>query len=160
MFKILSLDENSFRVEVYFLRLDKKHTFSRAFTNKHDTIPTLRGEWLHFLVSETYSLGSRCFMINQGAKGIEMAMQSVETYWNWATMKKDEKGYMWPPPERIMTEWIKVRAWLKVMLPNDKHPEYSQLKEILRNMNEMNDMFLAQFNNKGIITTHIEKIAV
>lgn len=159
MFKIISLNENSYSLEMYYLLLDKTATVVRKFDSEFDVVPDLRGEFLNYLIHETYAFAARCYSINQAQKGIENAMLSVETYFLWAVIKKDENGYSWPPVERIMTEWIKVRAWLKVMLPKENHASYSQLKNILKNMNEMNEMFLAQFKNKGIIST-IEKQTV
>lgn len=152
MFKILSLNENSFSLELSLLTLDKTEKIFRAYPVENETIPYLRGEFLHYLSDQTLGFALRCFEINQAQKGIHTGLESALTYYKWAVMKKNENGYSWPPVERMMNEWIKVRAWLKIMLPPATHPEYKKLKSELANMNEMNDMFLAQFKGQGSIT--------
>lgn len=159
MFKVISLDEFSFKIEVHFLLHPTPITSIQKFRSKVDTIIQLRIEYLNYLIHETYSFGCRCYQINPTQKGMENGMLSVESYYKWAVIKRDTNGCIWPPAERIMTEWTKVRAWLKVMLPDSTHPEHKALKEYLRDLNECNDMFLAQFRNEGSITTQLEKLA-
>lgn len=152
MFKILSLDENSFSLELSLLTLNKSKKIFRAYPVKNETIPYLRGEFLHYLSDQTLGFALRCFEINQAQKGIHTGLESALSFYKWSVIKKETEVYIWQHMESIMTEWIKVRAWLKIMLPSSTHPEYKTLKSELANMNEMNEMFLAEFKGKGLIT--------
>lgn len=106
-------------------------------------------EFLNFLVFESYSFTQYCYSLHSSKDMVENCMLSVENFFEWAVIKQDDNGYIWPPPERILNEWMKLRSWMKIILPAPKHAEHNRLKALLKNYNENAEMFLQEWTGKG-----------